>query len=412
MLTREHLLYRIRSGKIRPSFVDPRAPDLLALAARMIESAGRSIALPRGAIEAALRAHANEHARPKIARGLAKLVMDRMDFGEAGEESEALRRTVFVTASELLRGLPDGASFEAYQQALGERMELAEVRDRLFADLADQRPLSSWRAIDAETLLDRYNLGLAQGLLLYADQVTVELERPDLVEVRRLLRWLKFCRLVAWLERSEERWVLEVEGPGAILDMQKKYGLQLAGFLGAVPIAARFRVSAVIVLPRKSACNLELTEADPLVSPHAAAPGHLPEEIQAFVEGFDDPEWRIDATPEIRQVGVRDLAVPDFVLRHRETNVSIAVELFHRWHRAVLVRRMEALAARPDPGLVLGVDRSLLDADLEAAIEASERMFVFNAFPSKRALAKVLTPRAAGASRDPPARPSGDRSGA
>jgi predicted nuclease of restriction endonuclease-like RecB superfamily len=171
--------------------------------------------------------------------------------------------------------------------------------------------------------------------------------------------------------------------------MQKKYGLQLASFLGAVPLLSRYRLTATIRLPRKVACSLELTDEDPLRSPWAGAPGHLPEELQAFVEAFQDEAWTIDTTPELRPVGVKDVAVPDFVLRHREKG-AVAVELFHRWHRSLLQRRIEALASRPDPTLILGVDRSLLDEALEKEIEGSDRMFVFNAFPSKRALEKVL----------------------
>lgn len=391
MLTREHLLYRIRERKIRPSFVDPADPELLPLAQRMITTVTDFVGLERGAVEAALRATANAHKKPKVARGLAKLLVDRMDFGAAGEDSEHLRDATFRLASQVLRALLEGAGFDAYEQQLSSRLDLADVRARLFADLPEHQPLLSFRALDAKTLLDRYNLALAQGLLLYTDQVAIQVERPDLLELRRMLRWLKFCRLVAWLERDGERWILMVEGPGSILSMQKKYGLQLARFLGAVPLLSRFELTATIQLPRRVACTLELTEADPLMSPFAGAPGHMPEEIQQFLEAFDDPTWSIEATPELRHVGVRDVAVPDFVLRHRQKEHAVAVELFHRWHRGVLARRLEALAVKPDPGLVLGVDRSLLDEELEKRIEASDQMFVFNAFPSRSVMERVLT---------------------
>jgi predicted nuclease of restriction endonuclease-like RecB superfamily len=389
MLTREHLLHRIREGRIRPSFVDRSDRELLALAQRLITTVVELTGVERRAIEVALRANANAHQKPKIARGFAKLLVDRMDFGEAGEESEELRSTTFSEASQVLRALPAGATFAEYERALAERIDLS-VRERLFADLAEHRPLLSFKPIDAEGLLDRYNLALAQGLLLYTDQLTISLDRPELLDVRRLLRWLKFCRLVAFLERTEDQWTLAVEGPGAILSMQKKYGLQLANFFGAVPLLPRWRLSATVKLPRKAACALELSDEDPLVSPFSGAPGHVPEEVQQFVEGFADDAWTIDTTPEIRPVGVRDVAVPDFVLRHRQSGETVAVELFHRWHRAVLDRRIESLASRPDPGLILGVDRALLDDELAQRIEASERMFTFNAFPSKRALEKVL----------------------
>ena len=390
MLTREHLLYRIRKGSVRPSFVERSDPDLISLAQRLITTVTELIGIERRAIEAALRATANAHQKPKVGRGLCKLLLDRMDFGEAGEESEDLRSTTFPLASQVLRSLADGSTFADYEAALASRLDLPRVRERLFADLAEHRPLLSFRAISAEALLDRYNLGLAQGLLLYADQIRIELDRPDLLEVRRVLRWLKFCRLVAYLEkREDQRLLLVVEGPGAILDMQKKYGLQLANFLGAVPLLSRFRLAADVRLPRKVPCTLQLSEEDPLVSPFAGAPGHVPDEVRAFIDAFADEEWTIDPMPDVRPVGVADIAVPDFMLRHKNGE-AVAVELFHRWHRGVLLRRMEALASKPDPSLVLGVDRSLVDQELEKQIAASDRMFVFNAFPSKKALEKVL----------------------
>lgn len=390
MLTKDLLDYRIRKGRIRPAFVDPDDPDLLALSRRMLELARASVGVERKTVEDALRVEVASAKRPKVARGLVKLVLDRMDFGEAGEEAYELRRSTLGRASEILRGLPEGAAFEAYEVALAEVFgDLEPIRERLYADLAEYRPLLSFDGPEPKGLLDRYNLAQAQGLMFFADRMTVTLEEPDLLELRRLLRWLKFCRLVAEVTRVEGEWRLVVEGPGNILSMQKKYGLQLASFLAAIPLLSDFTVTAEIRPPRKASAALKLTHEDPLVSHHRGAPGHVPEEIEQFVEGLRDEGWSIDTTPEVRNVGVSDVAVPDFILR-RGKEEEVAVELFHRWHRGQLLRRLDALASKPDPRLVLGVDRSLLDDTVTERIEGNDQVFLFKSFPSRRALRRVL----------------------
>jgi predicted nuclease of restriction endonuclease-like RecB superfamily len=397
MLTRELLEHGVRGGVLRPRFVDPRQPALLELAEDLVGVVALGAGETRGALEEALLARARSHPRPRVALGLVKLLLDRMTFEEPDEAAETLRQRVFAEAQEVRRALPRDASLEAGLAALAARLAAVTGRDLdllrrdLYRDLGDERPLVSWDPLAAPALLDRYNLALAQGLLVYSRRVVLTVERAGTAEVRRLLRWLRFCRLVAEIRREGDAWSLAVEGPAALFDSGKKYGLMLATFLQAVPLLEAYRLDAEVTLPRRAPVNLQLTHLDPLVSPLAAGAGHVPEEIRRTLEGLEGGAWTVELSPEPRPVGATGLCVPDLALRHPGRGLEIAVELFHPWHRHALERRLAELSARPDPHLLLGVDRALAkDPEVARRLEGEAQVFLFNAFPGARVLLAAL----------------------
>lgn len=393
MLTKDLLVFTQRQGKIRPRFVTKKDEDVPPLAEDLVGILEAAPGVAQGDLDEALMARTNAHRRPAVARGLAKLLLDRVEIEAADEAAPELRQSAFGTARDILAGLEDEASFEAYEAALQAKLPapLAEVRHGLYADLPDRRHVVGWEALTAEALVERYNLALAQGLVMYAHRVTVRAERPDLVTLRRLLRWLKFCRLVSGVARDGDALVIDAEGPAAVLSSSRKYGLQLAMFLMAVPLLKRFEVTAEVQLPRRPKATLTLTHKDPLVSTLQAGLGHVPEELQAVADLFAEGAWRLDTLPDLRPVGATGTCVPDFSLTHAEDDRTVAVELFHAWHRSMLDRRLEELRERPDPDLLLGVDRSLAKKpEAKARLEAEPQVFLFNAFPTQKVLMRAL----------------------
>ncbi|WP_434383370.1 DUF790 family protein [Melittangium boletus] len=394
MLTRELLLFRTRDAKLRPTFVKREEPALLALAGELLASVEAGLGQSRDEVEEALGLRAGAHTRPKVARGLVKLLVDRMRFEEPGEGASEARAVLFQQAARVRRALPPDARVEDYEARLTEALAqpLPALRESLYADLPGHRRLLGWDALSPAELIDRYNLALAQGPLMDARRLTLRALAPELLRVRKVLRWLKFCRLVAEVRREGEDWVLEVEGPGAMLSLQKKYGLQLASFLSVVPVLRYWRLSAPLHQARREA-TLILDEKDPLVSPHGAALGHIPPEVASLAEGFDDAEWELDLLPLPRHTGATGLCVPDVTFRHRQTRREVALELFHAWHAGPLARRLEELRSRPDEGLLLGVDRALARSTPEReALEAHPQVVLFHGFPSAKRLRARLTP--------------------
>ncbi len=394
MLTRELLLFRVRDGTLRPSFVKREDAGLLALAGELIAELEAGRGRSRDEVEETLALRAGAHARPKVARGLVKLLVDRMLFNEPAEGIAEARATAFREAARVLRSLPEDATVEAYESRLAQAFPrpLPELREALYADLPGHRRLLGWEALAAPELLDRYNLALAQGPLFDARRLTLRARAPELLRVRKVLRWLKFCRLVAEVRREGEDWVLEVEGPGAMLALQKKYGLQLASFLSVVPVLERWQLTAALESSRRRV-TLVLDEKDPLVSPHGTALGHIPPEVATLAQGFEDADWELDLLPLPRHVGAAGLCVPDLTFRHRQTGREVALELFHAWHSGPLARRLEELRSRPDAGLLLGVDRALAkDTQARAQLEAHPQVVLFHGFPSAKRLRARLLP--------------------
>ncbi|MDY7233088.1 DUF790 family protein [Hyalangium rubrum] len=392
MLTRDLLLFRVREGRLRPSFIKRDDPELLALATELIAEVEGGKGERRDDLEETLSLRAGAFSRPKIARGLVKLLLDRALFDEAAEGVAETRWERFQTAARVLRALPPDATMEAYEAKLAESLpaSLPEVREALYVDLPGNRRLLGWEALTAPELLDRYNLALAQGPLMGARRLTLRARAPELLRVRKLLRWLKFCRLVAEVRRDGEDWTLEVEGPGALLALQKKYGLQLASFLSVVPVLERWELVAEVEASARKRAALMLDHRDPLVSPLPAALGHIPAEVATLAEGFKDAEWELDLTPLPRHMGAAGLCVPDLTFRQRKTGREVALELFHAWHAGPLARRLTELRSRPDNGLLLGVDRALAKGEEREALEAHPQVVLFNGFPSAKRLRERL----------------------
>lgn len=391
MLTRDLLQYRIRDAQARPSFIDPKNPELLAVAEAMVAAAEAATGVERGIVEERLKACAAVARRPRIAEGFAKLVLDRMEFEEASAEAPVLRKEAFDAAAQVLRSMPENATQAEFELHLASAvsMPLPDLRERLYADHPENRPLVSWKPLTAEALLQRWNLAQVQGLLMEARRVEIRASNPDLLRVRRVFRWLKFCRLVADVSQIGDEWVVAVEGPAEVLDMHRKYGLQLAMFAAVIPVLERWTLRADIKLRAGRTVTLALDESSGLVSPHDHALGWVPEEIAVIARKLEGGEWALDTTPQPRAVGVSGFCVPDLSLRRQ--GVTLYFEFFHRWHRHQLARRLEDLRTRPDPELFLAVDEHLLrDEEMRAQIEAHPQAMTFKGFPSERRIRQVL----------------------
>ncbi len=393
MLTKDLVLTRTQNGRLRPAYIDPAQPALSGLAEELVAMAQDAEGATVDELEERLWARAAAFSgRPKVAHGLVKLLLDKSSAEEPGAELSTARLAQLREAVAVLRAQPANATLEDYESSLQARwgQPLAALRERLYADLPGRRKVLAVDVPSPRKLLVRYNLALAQGPLLTAKRVSVRAVAPELLRVRKVLRWLKFCRLVAEVQQVGEDWLLDVEGPAALFTQQKRYGLQLATFLTALPSLARWELTAEVKTGRRTA-TLWLSHEDPLESPHSAALGHIPEEVTLLAQGLRDEGFTVDTTPVPRHTGARGMCVPDLVLRHGESGRELAIELFHPWHAAALTRRLTELAARPDPGLWLGVDRAVAkEPELRAQLEARADVLLFNGFPSARTLKAKL----------------------
>lgn len=402
MLTRDLLRHDLREGRLRPRFVKPDNAPLLALAESLIaiHAQGEGQTLEELAELAAPLVTA--YRSPLIAKGLQKLLLDRCQFQEGDPELPAFRLGVFRKAAAHLAqpGLDD---LTAYRRVVGEAVgeEPDPLSRRLFADLPVRQPLEGFRPLTPEALLHRYNLALAQGPLLHCAALTLELMGERVPRLRAFLRHLRFLQLLALVESLPGGGCrVTVDGPLNLLQQTQKYGLQLANLLPVVAGMGRWRLRAEVRLPHHRPAVLELDDQSGLVSHFTRLGGYQPEEFALFARQLREeaPQWEVLPDPPLLNLGERELVAPDFSFRQREGKRIVHLELFHRWHRSALLRRLATLEhprGGTPPPLVLGVDRSLRKlAEVAERLDRSpwfaERGFLYTDFPPVKRVIKVL----------------------
>ena len=105
--------------------------------------------------------------------------------------------------------------------------------------------------------------------------------------------------------------------------------------------------------------------------------------------------WEILHETDFCVTDAGEFLIPDFTFVHKESGKRLALELFHRWHRAPLDARIQWLSEHPDTPLILGIDRALADDhDLETICTRSPQiaghLFLFRDFPGVDRVEKML----------------------
>ncbi len=396
VLTKDLIRCRLERGAVRPRFVDTADDALLQLAERLLQVYRAPAAPCRGELEELAAPLLSAYPDTTLAQGLDKLLADRCEFAVvAGEDYPAWRAAVFRASGEVLRqGAP--ADVQQYRDTVlaGAGLPAAVAEHGLYADLPENERLTRFRDLSPRQLLERYNVGLVQALLLRSSALDVVVDSPDPAPMRRLLKYLRFFRLLAHLTQepggaSAETAALHlhIDGPTSLFAEVKRYGLQLACFFPAICGLAAWRLDAVVEWKGQSR-PLHLTQASGLVSHYRNFSAYVPEEIRLFHEHFQRTvtTWRITGqTPFLRGEG-QEMVFPDLSFT-RADNTVLHMELFHRWHAGPLRERLRLVQERPELPLILGVDVALTrDPEVSAVLADSgwfaERGFTFRDYPT------------------------------
>jgi predicted nuclease of restriction endonuclease-like RecB superfamily len=263
----------------------------------------------------------------------------------------------------------------------------------LFADLRDENRLLSFDDMKAQSLIDRYNVGLAQAVLLRSVLVKIEVRNERPARYRQLFRKLKFHRLLYRVEGSmRDGYVLQIDGPLSLFSATTKYGLQVALFLPALLHCSDFRLEAELRWgPRREPRSFLLEPRDGLVSHQADTGTYTPVELKAFVERFRQvaPSWEISECTEVIELGLEGVWVPDYRLVHTPTGNDVFVEIVGFWKRSSLERLTRLLPRYGPPRFVLAIsDR--LKVDEEALHELAVPILRFKEIPNAAELTALL----------------------
>jgi uncharacterized protein len=384
MLTGNLVRVRYAKQRILPYYIDADDPNWLAASERLLDLFRGQEGRTRGELEEDLADAFGDEGGQLVYRGLAKLLEDRCDFEVVSSQPpENLREAIFRAATEHRRGgkappneneIARPLSFDrmAVLQQVADQLGLtaAEVDQGLFADLKGEQRLIRFKDISAERLLQRYNVALAQAVLLRSTRVHVAIRNEPPARYRQLLRLVKFHRLICEVERTGDNcYLLHLDGPLSLFSATQKYGLQLALFLPAVLLCSDFEVNAELAWgPQRKPKTFAVTPADRLVSYLPDSGTYVPPELGMFVELFRKKveAWEIAEETEVFPLG-DGFWVPDFRLTHRATGRSVYLEVLGFWRKSSAELHLQRLRRHAREPFLLAVSDGLRieEAELE-----------------------------------------------
>ncbi|MGE3809587.1 MAG: DUF790 family protein [Gemmataceae bacterium] len=411
MLTGRQVRIRYARDKIVPQYIDTADAGWIEVATQLLEILRGQAGSTRGQLDEDLKEVAGTDPNQLVHQGLAKLLEDRCEFDVvSGLPPEQVREAVFLAAAtsrkenlkterddaETPRGgdaatadaeatvplsppLRVSASSEWRRNVLADvarALELTEeeIEAGLFADLKSEQRLVRFRDISVERLLQRYNVALAQAVLLRSTRVQVVIRSEPPRRYRQLLRKVKFHRLVCEIERAgRDAVTLKLDGPLSLFSATQKYGMQLALFLPALLTCSDFELEAELLWgPQKKPKKFTLAAADGLVSTEPDWGQFLPAELKMFAELFAKriDDWELSEDVDLFPLGEGPGSgywVPDFSLTDRQSGEVVYLEVLGFWRRSGVEKHLERLKQHAPGPFVLALSEQLKVDDEELA---------------------------------------------
>ena len=378
MLRKEHLRVSRAGGGYHPQFTDEGDR---ALAASLLGTFQGHVGEPRSRLRDALDDAERGADSFKLVRGLAALLEREATFEtQAPVPPRRTRRVVFESA-ESVGVASDDERTEALSLAASRLgVDTGTVESSLYADREENRILAAFEPRwDPETLLDQYDLSLAQTALFDATEVRVRSSEPA-----DLVRAVKRLGLMYEVQQTDEGRELVVTGPDSLFRATRRYGTSFARLLRSVAKTDDWRLSATID-DRGRERTMTLTDDDvsvPGVDP-VAEPTYDSAVESEFAAAFEslDTDWDLVREPEPLATGTR-VMIPDFAFDYAPAGAEAATvadrfrvyfEIMGFWTPEYVEKKLSQLETVEDVELLVAVDESLAASE---AIEARDHRAV------------------------------------
>ena len=359
MLTKDLLRVSRRGGRYRPECI---SRDQRPLAAQLIGVYTEHVDRPRRNVDQAVEAIEREASDFKLVRGLAALLDREATFETVAPlPPERTRRRVFEAAESV--GVATSAEREqAIEHAAeGLAVEVDAVQDSLYADRDCNQRLTEFDCRwEPATLIEQYNLSLAQTALFDATEVRITSDDP-----RGLISAVKRLRLMYEIEHTEstgtsQRTVV-VTGPDRLFRRTRRYGTAFARLLRSVATSAEWELRATVD-DRGTERELGLSERDvsvPGVEP-LAEPSYDSGVESDFAARFSalDLDWELQREPDLLETGT-SVMIPDFAFDYLYGDFRVYFEVMGFWTPEYVDKKLGQLERVEDVELIVAVDDSL-----------------------------------------------------
>lgn len=412
MLTSDLLRVRTYRSEIRPRYLKENDEEALALAGQLVDVFERHVRRARHELNAELRDLLGTGTDFLLHRALAKLLLDRSTFDDvAGVEPEAVRQATFTAAAAAYQAphsdadphtfrLDREAVLETAAKALktdthgtdSHAIDNQQIEEWLYADLKDEEILVEHRQCSPEWLVRRYNVALAQGVLLRASELRLTIAGQEVRAYRELFRKIKFFQLMHRIKAVEDGYEIVLDGPVSLFQASGKYGLQMASFLPTLLHFDGWELEADLRWGKRRLKRKFRLSAKSRLTSHTTLRGqYQPEELKWLPQQLAelDKGWTATMEGELVNLGGQGVLVPDYVFHHEATDTRVFMEVFGFWNKGAVKSRVRLLKKHGPKNLILAISKRLA-AGQEGLDELPGEVYVFRDAPLARKVAKLL----------------------
>ena len=365
MLTGDLVRYHVVDDEVQPRYIlRRRAEKYLDVCSQLIYIFKKHKGKTRGDLITALEEFEGKRTDFKILRGLAKLLEEKAEFSPTEEiDFPDLRHCIFslaqtqypiVSKSDLLHHNRRNQIFSDVAKEF--RLKESKMNALMYGDLPENQILKSFETYySPETLLKRYNLALAQGLLYKAIRMRITLAG----DYRIVFQHIKLSRLIHWIKPYEDRgYEILLNGPASIFCNTQRYGIRMANFLPGLLLARRWKMTADIQT-RQGPKRFHL-DSDSGLSSHYTHRESFDSRIeQTFFTKFSRQkrDWTIEREGDIIDLGDA-VFIPDFTFRHDDGRTA-HLEIVGFWTPEYLKEKMDKIRRAKKGNLILAVNKQL-----------------------------------------------------
>ena len=264
-------------------------------------------------------------------------------------ESSIIRRLVFDLAQK--DGLPTTTETrKKIIEKAAKQLQLSakNLEEYLYGDLDDQQILGNFEEVGAEDLIKWYNLSLTQTLLFCASELSFTAS-GNWQEIFRKIKWLG---LIYNVEKVDDNYVIEVDGPASLFKLNRKYGTKLAKLFPSIIANKKWKITAKILRYKGDTqlLNLQLDSksfGEMLLTTEESELGYDSLVEKDFAGRFRalNTGWRIEREPVPIPVG-RWVMIPDFKLQ--KGKMSLYLEVAGFWTPKYLEDKIRKLSFLDD----------------------------------------------------------------
>lgn len=347
-------------------------PANLSTAKTSIELFQNAVSKTQGELDKQLQIAEGEGTDYRIKRGLAHILRNSFSTFEIVSplNPDELRDRVFTLAA---TKTPHPTTATQHLQTLAAQLtqeldrdvEPIHIRQGLYADLKENRILTSFDAPTPEALLHRYNLSQVQGIFYKASHVVVNLHRNDPGEYKLMFKYLKLFRLMTYIEgEADQGFTITIDGPASLFKASTRYGVDIAKLVPAILHVTRWQLTAKLqwknpytkVSQEKS---FSLSDTCDLVSHYPPGKAYDSMLEQAFAEKWAKAktDWQLEREVDLIPIP-GSVMIPDFRLVHPDGRVQL-LEIVGYWRPDYLRKKFYQARQADCKNLILAISERL-----------------------------------------------------